>query len=102
MEADEIAARGLGADLTLVEARVLELGRAQLERPLAAVPLVVHGEAAVLRVYRPADAHDVQVPVAHPRHLVRPLRRMTPCLISRPRSLLSLYLTIHISLNIKY
>lgn len=73
LKVDEIAARRLGADLALVQAGVFELGGAQLERPLAGVTLVVHGEAAVLGVDGAADAHDVQVAVPHPRYLQGPL-----------------------------
>ena len=73
MEIDEIASGRLCADLALVQSGILHLGGAKLERPFARVPLVVDGEAPVLGVDRSADAQDVQVAVADPRHLHRPL-----------------------------
>ncbi len=70
---NEIASGWLGADLALVESGIFELDATQLQGPLARVALVVDGESAVLGVDRPADAEDVEVAVADPRDLHRPL-----------------------------
>ena len=70
---NEIASGWLGADLALVESGIFELDATQLQRPLARVALVVDGESAVLGVDRPADAEDVEVAVADPGDLHRPL-----------------------------
>lgn len=70
---DEIASSRLSADLTLVQSGIFELDRAQLQCPFARVTLVIDGEASVFSVDGPANAEDVQVSMAYPRHLHRPL-----------------------------
>jgi hypothetical protein len=70
---NEIASGWLGADLALVESGIFELDAPQLQGPLARVALVVDGEPAVLGVDRAADAQDVEVAVADPGDLHRPL-----------------------------
>jgi hypothetical protein len=73
LEMNEIASGWLGADLALVESGIFELDAPQLQGPLARVALVVDGEPAVLGVDRAADAQDVEVAVADPGDLHRPL-----------------------------
>lgn len=73
MKVDEIAPGGLSPNLAFVESRILWLGGAKLKGPLASVPLVINRKAAVLGVSVSTDGKDVNIPVADPGYLHRPL-----------------------------
>lgn len=63
-----------GTDLALVDARVPMLRVLYLQRPVFAVRVVYRTESLVGRVRVPTHSQEMDVAMAHPRHLKQHLQ----------------------------